>query len=74
MLPTPHKMHHILSMYKIMSAATLFIFFIVLLHHSNADVGTASRYSPPYLRKYIYYYISILLCSINLLLHKVITE
>ncbi|KAG5027832.1 hypothetical protein JHK82_011466 [Glycine max] len=49
MLPTPHKMHHILSMYKIMSAATLFIFFIVLLHHSNADVGTASRYSPPYL-------------------------
>ncbi|KAH1118043.1 hypothetical protein AAZX31_17G115200 [Glycine max] len=42
-------------MSKIMSAPTLhhfsslFTLFIVLLHHSNADVGTASRYSPPYL-------------------------
>ncbi|XP_014508159.1 EG45-like domain containing protein [Vigna radiata var. radiata] len=29
--------------------SSFFLLFIILSHHSNADVGTSSRYSPPYL-------------------------
>ncbi|ESW26942.1 hypothetical protein PHAVU_003G160600 [Phaseolus vulgaris] len=29
--------------------SSFFLLFITLPHHSNADVGTSSRYSPPYL-------------------------